>query len=124
MCDCFGVWSVTDDKVKRKARKEHYCGECNSKIKRGQKYWYMHGIQAEDGIHEPWSFKLCLQCKKDWDQLRAIHNEARVDTCICYSELRQQVEEGVEEGYINYKSRLAWRWRNIPIPQPMRFATA
>ena len=113
MCDCRDGRSLFDDRRVVTARKEYVCGECEDPILVGTKYIYRVGKWIGDTTSERgefWTFRMCLECDADWDLLTEAQHEARGETCICYGELGNLIEEAFDEGVLDSTHPLVKKW--------------
>lgn len=69
MCRIDGAddWDFYAGEVKRKARKEHKCGECRRTIARGESYTYAYGVMDKRSQ----TYHTCAHCKAaaEWLQV-------------------------------------------------------
>lgn len=63
-CDSY---SYPYSEERRKAKKEHKCGECGRTIKPGEKYWYATGLCEGDWFDA----KVCAQCEDMYNFVKA-----------------------------------------------------
>lgn len=112
-CACENTRIEFSRKERRRARKEHTCGECRGKIALGDTYVYWVGSTREYGcsFSEFSTFRLCLRCAKDWDTILSVWNRnPEAQMCLCYGQLREAVGEAIAGGYLKKNSALAKRW--------------
>ena len=84
MCDCDYNPPTLFIQSERKARKEHKCCECKSKIVKGETYVYTVGVWD----HEFDSFKQCLAC---CELSARIENE--LECPPCYGQLISAMQD-------------------------------
>jgi len=81
----------------RRARKEHKCCECQSKINPGDRYKYISGVWNRRGQ----SFKLCLECHTIRGIVSSLADEFHFDPTEdgpAFGDLHQWIGEFGEEG--------------------------
>lgn len=76
--------------VTRKARKPHFCCECGSDIRKGEKYQYISGIW--DG--EPNSYKTCNSCSELRDDYYS-----STDDHSAFGFLKEEISNYFYKGY-------------------------
>ena len=101
-----GVFSHFPEK--RRAAKEHRCGECKTIIAKGQSYIYQAGKGIDD--RRPWDFKMCLKCDELWTKFReeredTNHIHLRNEFCDCLGFLFEQIKEALA-----IKNLLCWEF--------------
>lgn len=112
MCECGTFHTFFWRTDKPRARKEYRCGECKRTIPVGTKHVYACGVTQGDTDYRPrfWSFRMCIQCEKDWDKITDIFYTAERESCICYGELAEVIDRAVDLGYLEEDDPLVLAW--------------
>lgn len=103
MCSCDFDPPIAYNKVVRKARKTHCCGECGALIATGERYESIWGIDEEG---HPFSAKTCMRCV----EIREYMYEHAECFCPAFGEMFQEVREEVSNrGYLDAEMIRAYR---------------
>lgn len=90
--------------TQRRARKEHWCCECNEDIRAGDEYVVTVGFW--EGKPDEW--KQCLRCRAVWDSLVSYLDERdSLDDGIHFTRLHEEAAEALRDD---------WEW---PVPWEM-----
>lgn len=99
-CSCdFDFYYQVYNQVKRKARKEHCCYECNMKILRGEVYEYTTGIY-EGSVDVYHTCAMCTELK-EWVKIQI------PCFCYCHGQIHEMATETVKEAQAYVGSELA-----------------
>lgn len=111
MCDCEDVHTHFYREERRVARKEYQCGECKNAIPAGARHVYWVGKWDDAWRDSNFStFRMCVPCAADWEQVTDAQYAATGQSCICYGELGKAVAQAVELGYLPEDDPLAQKW--------------
>jgi len=96
------------------AKKEHKCSECGKTIKASKKYYYSVGLWYDDCGDHFGTYKMCLQCKKDWDKILEIFRRKGEDEASCvFGLLKQAIEDALNAGFLTARNQLVKRYLTL-----------
>lgn len=114
MCTCENVPLAFFREEERVARKGYTCGECGKVIAPRTKYVYLVGKEYSD-YSNVWVFRMCIECKSDWEQLLDIQSKLGEEECYCLRTLREQIDavmsEALELGILEPSDPFVLRWQ-------------